>query len=363
MKLYLMPLIFITSTSLTAMEEVRDAMLIDTEVSTTNNFEAMQQAALEEINSGYYGNLTSSLLPFFSNATSSSLSGGRQDLIISLITIAVEHDHKNIVRFLKYFGVLERHLFFYLRLHGTATLHFPACPIELVYLLVRAGADVNYHESFNTPIVAAINMGPRNSERTLKLLGLFINAGADVNQISAHTTPLEFAILNNKDLTVVKYLLFHGADTDLPTKGHILRRACGSFSNNTEIIEFLLNLPETDINYVNQAAYNQATGWVDHGSCIPLFAAVLSNRQERVQFLLEHGADIDITDPLGWTALMLASWRALPDMVKLLLEKNADTTLEDSDGNTALDITRLEREDDESNKSIIQIIKLLKAKE
>ena len=104
----------------------------------------------------------------------------------------------------------------------------------------------------------------------------------------------------------------------------------------------------------------------------PLHTAVRNDRAELVSLLLEHGADINMTDGQGWSALHLAvirghsdcvvsilhlatrvdlmtrGWTSLHlaaltdrvDIVSLLINAGADTSLRNAQGKTPLDIAR-----------------------
>ena len=54
-----------------------------------------------------------------------------------------------------------------------------------------------------------------------------------------------------------------------------------------------------------------------------------------VRRLLEEGADVNVKDDRGSTALMYASEEGHVETVKLLLEKGADVNAKDNDGGTA----------------------------
>jgi len=58
---------------------------------------------------------------------------------------------------------------------------------------------------------------------------------------------------------------------------------------------------------------------------------------EKVKQLLEEGADVNVKDEKGRTALMFASWYGHKKVVKQLLEKGADVNAREyKDGETAL---------------------------
>ncbi|MDR0740500.1 MAG: ankyrin repeat domain-containing protein, partial [Puniceicoccales bacterium] len=60
-------------------------------------------------------------------------------------------------------------------------------------------------------------------------------------------------------------------------------------------------------------------------SFLVMAAGVYKNqRLEIIQFLLDHGADIEIADGRGWTALHNAVWEKNTKVVKLLIERKAN---------------------------------------
>ena len=66
--------------------------------------------------------------------------------------------------------------------------------------------------------------------------------------------------------------------------------------------------------------------------------AVWGNKCEMVHFLLESGANVNITDNLNWTPLMMASYSGYVDIVQELLRHNADVSVTNKKGMTALDL-------------------------
>ena len=65
--------------------------------------------------------------------------------------------------------------------------------------------------------------------------------------------------------------------------------------------------------------------------------------------LLEKNANPDLQRNNGWTALMYASYHCHKETVQLLLNHGADVNLKNEEGQTALDLA-----DDEEIKEMIQ---------
>lgn len=74
---------------------------------------------------------------------------------------------------------------------------------------------------------------------------------------------------------------------------------------------------------------------VDAAGLTPLMAACLSNQDRAVQFLLDHGADVNVKTASG-TALILAAKQNNLVMVQAIVVNEAKVDLQSIDGNTAL---------------------------
>jgi ankyrin repeat protein len=85
----------------------------------------------------------------------------------------------------------------------------------------------------------------------------------------------------------------------------------------------------------------------------PLHVAVIDNRPEIVQLLLEHGANINaVTNKEKQSPLHLAIIANNLNMLQILIEKGADITLEMNDGTTSAQLALKK-----GNMSIILAIK------
>ncbi|UJR26880.1 hypothetical protein I4U23_008191 [Adineta vaga] len=129
--------------------------------------------------------------------------------------------------------------------------------------------------------------------------------------------------INQRDLTAVRYILesnryrlkinqsfyFSSYRDDFNHPITPLAAAChfGSY----EIVDILVNYFHANVNK------QHLPGWKS-----PLHFAVLakSNRFDIVQFLLQHGANVDAQDRHGTTPLMLAVLHSDSEIVRLLLE-------------------------------------------
>jgi ankyrin repeat protein len=67
-----------------------------------------------------------------------------------------------------------------------------------------------------------------------------------------------------------------------------------------------------------------------------LLEAVRLNEIEEVKKLIEKGADVNVVDEYGATALYWASYKGHSEIVKILIEAGADVNVVNRDGETAL---------------------------
>jgi len=69
-----------------------------------------------------------------------------------------------------------------------------------------------------------------------------------------------------------------------------------------------------------------------------LMFASYSNYDQReiVRMLIERGADVNIKNSKGMTALMIASRGGRTEIVRMLIERGADVNIKNSNGKTAL---------------------------
>ncbi|CAM5784608.1 ankyrin repeat domain-containing protein [Ottowia pentelensis] len=73
----------------------------------------------------------------------------------------------------------------------------------------------------------------------------------------------------------------------------------------------------------------------------PLHYAATKGHLKMMDLLLEHYAFIDAQAPNGNTPLMMAAFYSTPEAVKLLIQAGADVNMRNSGGKTALDLAQM----------------------
>ena len=202
--------------------------------------------------------------------------------------------------------------------------------VEEVKLLIAEGADVDakwgdvynkneefpsagYRQGYNTstPLWHAVDSGK------IEVVKLFVEAGADVN--AGQWPPLCQAV-NVKNTAIAEYLIDHEANVNAPEDwGPLQEAAC----NNIEMVKLLVARGAD----VNGGLYQPT-----------IHAGIRSGYREIVEFLIQHGADVNAKDEWGrgYTPLQRAAITGCTEIIKLLLEAGADISAKDDRGQTAL---------------------------
>lgn len=186
---------------------------------------------------------------------------------------------------------------------------------------VQTGAD-RIHSNGKTALMAAAKTG--DSERMKALL----EQGADVNQPNRNGgTAIMYAVLSGKT-EPVSLLLEHHAHVDAVAKNGWTPLMIAAVKGYVEIARLLLK---------HGAEPNRA----DVYSWTPLMRAVYEQRPRMVRLLVDNDrTDVNRAGENGVTALHLAVARSDADIVRLLLSRDADPTIVDNSGRTALDFAK-----------------------
>ena len=197
---------------------------------------------------------------------------------------------------------------------------------EKTNLLLSHGADANHTvRGYNLLVKTAAMPG------TVKVLNLLMEKGAD----PAKSGPDNFLIYNaasSGDTAILGLFIRKGAsvnDTifsgDYPINGAIFYR-CGAavkmLVDNGARVNVLTRAHELE-------SFNGFT---------PLMYAALNNDKVSFYYLLEHGADPNLRNANGYTALMLLQQADVDDpaMTKALLDHGAEPAVKTPGGNDAL---------------------------
>ena len=197
--------------------------------------------------------------------------------------------------------------------------------------------QIEQFKDLSNYLIKKINIFEAIEERNLSLTKLIVENGADVNSIKKeqNLTPLMIAAHNGaKD--IIDYLLDHGADINYQNSS---RETCLFSAIKGQWTSIALHLIEKGAN-VNQRNINGYT---------PLSIAVYQGMSETAEELIKKGAYINSQDNNGNTPLIIASMKDKINIVRLLLDHEADKRILNNQRQTAWSMTR--------NANIKQLVK------
>ncbi|KFY47167.1 hypothetical protein V495_02075 [Pseudogymnoascus sp. VKM F-4514 (FW-929)] len=198
---------------------------------------------------------------------------------------------------------------------------------ELVKLIISKGyhpmGGVYHEEHRGTTLLHRV---ARQSH--LEIAKLLVSCGS---QVSAKTktgaTVLDWAVMGGS-VSMVRFILQSGAEIATTNTIGVSALHLAAVHAPPEVLRMLIS-----------AGYDVNLGTLNNGYT-PLYEAVRSGRLEAMQVLLAEGADVNVELSNGETLLHVAAaaWKASVDVVRLLVEKGADTAAQDSRGMAPLDL-------------------------
>lgn len=225
---------------------------------------------------------------------------------------------------------------------GDAALHISAMKgfFNISKLLIESGCNVNLqNNSGKTPLHLAIQNGHNHVVKVL------LESNADVN-------------IRNKYDPKERLYLVRGKDRGKPAWHYVMVEKCllGLFLKRTnggqlDVADFGIVL---ESGWGENPPENKAAEVLDKSikfggeGKTPLHVAceIKFENLQIIEILAKNGADIDARDGDGYTALQLAAIRGKMQIVKKLVELDADVNLTTMDGKDAADLAQLNEETD-----------------
>ena len=186
------------------------------------------------------------------------------------------------------------------------------------------------------------------------LIYLYVFIGFSISKAGAFDDFFKAIVFDQ--VPVVGNLIYRGMDPNTPTEKGEPALVFAVRSGAPKTVAFLLKQAGIQIDATNAAdetalmlAANandlasanlliEAGASVNRPNWTPLHYAASKGHTEMMRLLIENDAYIDAESPNGTTPLMMAAYYATPKAVKLMLEEGADPTLQNKDGQTALDM-------------------------
>jgi uncharacterized protein len=230
---------------------------------------------------------------------------------------------------------------------GTTALHWAirADDLEIARLLLRAGADPKAatREGITPLALAAIN-------GSLAATELLLEAGANPNAVLPEGETVLMTAARTGRPEVLKVLLQHGADIKARESWYGESALIwAAVENHVDAIKVLVE-NGADVNerskLLEVPRRRSGQSVLPLGSWTPLMYAARQGALEAVETLAALGADLNLTDPDGATALVLAIINANYDVAAALVKKGADPNVADKEAKmaalyAAVDMNRL----------------------
>jgi len=225
---------------------------------------------------------------------------------------------------------------------GTTALHWAvhSKQDEMALLLLAAGANPNATNRYGvTPLTLAATSG--NAALAAELL----KAGADPNVTVGEGETILMTAARTGSVEIIQLLVAKGADVNATEQWQEQTALFyASTENHADAVQALVELG-ADVNARSKRLefpefVFQTAGMIyavqPVGDWTPLMYAARDGAIDAVRALADSGADLNLTDPVGTTALTLAIQNGHFDTAVALLEKGADPNVADKNGMSPL---------------------------
>lgn len=223
---------------------------------------------------------------------------------------------------------------------GTAALHWAVHHVDpdLAARLLRQGARPGVRNNFGaTPLAGAVTVAD------LQLARMLLEAGADVEGANQDGQTALMLAVRAGSLPVFELLLRHGASVDTVEQWRGQTALMWAVSDGHDRMAEALIARGADVNrralatdWRAQVTSEPRAQYRPVGGLTPLLYAARGGCLRCVQMLLDAGAHIDLPNPEGTTALMIAIDNQHYDVAQELLARGANPHLWDWWGRTAL---------------------------
>ena len=219
---------------------------------------------------------------------------------------------------------------------GTTALHYAvrADDLDLVQALLRAGATNVANRYGTTPLeLASVNGNPR-------VIEVLLRAGADAKAATAEGETMLMTASRTGNVEAMRVLLTHGADPNAAEKWYgETALIWAAAENHAPAVRLLVEGgAKVDLASKKMVFPRKVGGQttLPVGAMTPLMYTAREGALDAARALVEAGANLNIQDPDGTTAIVFAIINGHYDVAAMLVEKGADPNVADSTGMAAL---------------------------
>jgi len=223
---------------------------------------------------------------------------------------------------------------------GTTALHWAARnnDVDLAARLLKAGANPKAANRYNvTPFYLAAQNG------SAEMLQLLLKAGVDPNATTNLQETALMTVARNGSVDAAKVLLDAGAKVDAREEWHTETALMwAAAERHPAVVAFLIqrgaavNVKSKSNEWERQNTSEPREKWLPYGGLSPLMFAAREGCLGCVQALADAKADLNVQDPRGVSAPLIAIINGHFDVAAYLLDKGANPNLADDTGRTAL---------------------------
>jgi len=214
---------------------------------------------------------------------------------------------------------------------GTTALHWAARAddVEMVRTLVKAGGNAKLANRYG---VTALQLAAVNG--SAPIVKLLVDAGADVNAVLPEGETILMTAARTGRPEALEILLKAGAKADAREKWHGETALHWAAAENHADAVLLLATHGADVDDRSATeTYRRRSGQsvMPLGSWTPMMYAARENAIDAGRALASRGATLDLVDPDGATALVIAIINANYDFAAMLIDAGADPNVVDKD--------------------------------
>lgn len=212
---------------------------------------------------------------------------------------------------------------------GFSPLHIAAKRgyTDIMHLLIQGGSEVDcfFNDPMHTPLMTSVTSGQYDSIKTL------LEAGAKVDGVLNDDAPLYQAVrYEPTNLPIVELLISFGANEYVPDEIGYYPLHCAAYCGQYEVTEFFLQRGH------DPCQLSECPD--DIGQCeTPLHCAVFGNNPSVLQLLVKAGVSVNcLALPGKQTPIYNAVLNQKIEMVEQLINLNADVNVKDASSVTPL---------------------------